>query len=185
MADSVLRNIMKPRRETKFWRQDLPGYTFLEVLIYIAILALLTAASVTTLVAMHRALAQIRVTRVLNGASAVALERIIRTIRAAQAVDEIGSVFDATPGVLVLTGAESPPLTHRFFMDGSTLYLTRGSDPPVALTPPGVLVASLIFRATTTPVSRAIKVEVAVESSSGRATTTQNLYGTVILRNSY
>ncbi len=162
------------------------GYTVLEILIYIAILGLLSATAVTTLVAMQRSLNQIRVTRNLNAATAVALERMTRTIRDASSINAAASIFDISPGVLSITGSETPSHTYTFSMAGGALFLAVDANAATALTPSGIVVTNLVFRRITAgTISEAVKIEMTVESSSGRATTSQNLYDTIVLRNSY
>lgn len=162
------------------------GFTLVEILVYIAILAILSVAVVNTLLLVSASLAEIRVTRTLNATAALAMERMIRQIRDAKSVNIGASTFDLSPGVLSFTGSESPALTHRLALAGSTLELESGSNPAVALTPPGVLVTNLVFRLiTASTTSQAVKVELSLAASTGRATTTQNFYGTAVLRNSY
>lgn len=174
---SPLQQAFAPRRS---------GFTLVEIIVYIAILGVLSVVAVNTLLLIHRSLADIRVKRMLNETAAVVMERTVRVIRDAKAVNVGASTFDASPGVLSLTGSETPALTYTFFRTSGTLNLVIGSASPEALTPPGVTVTSLIFRhITASTTSHAIRVEVTLAASSGRATTTQNFYDTAVLRNSY
>lgn len=158
------------------------GFSLIETVVYIAILAVISVIAVNTLLLIHSSLAEIRATRVLNAAAAVAMERTIRTIRDAKAVNVSASTLDSSPGLLSLTGSEPTPLTYVFSRDANGALILNGS----ALTPPGVMVMNLIFRRIVAgTISEAIKVELTVAASSGRATTTQNFYGTAVLRNSY
>lgn len=162
------------------------GFSLIEVIVYIAILAVLSTFAVNTLLLIHSSLAEIRVTRALNASAAVAVERMIRVIRDGRSVNIGASTFGSSPGVLALTGSESPALTHRFSVSGKALLLESGSNPAVRLTPSGVLVENLVFRlVTASTTSQAIKVELTLAASTGKATTTQNFYGTAVLRNSY
>jgi len=167
------------------FRVSRTGFTLVEVVVYVAILAVISLFSVNTILVIHASLGEIRLTRALTATAAVAMERTVRTIRDASAVDTVASTFDSSPGILVLTGAEVPPLTYRLQLNQASLELDAGGTTS-RLTPPGLHVTNLVFRmirASTT--SEAIKIELTLAASSGKATTTQNLYGTAVLRNSY
>lgn len=162
------------------------GFTLIEIIVYIVILTVLSAVAVNTILLVQSSLAEIRITRTLSGAAAVAMERMARQARDAKSADIGASTFGVSPGVLSLTGSESPALTHRFSVDGGALKLESGGSPALTLTPPGVAVTNLSFHfiaAATT--SQAVKIELTLAASTGRATTTQNFYGTAVLRNSY
>lgn len=184
IAPHVFRSAGPRHRKTRK-ANSLTGFTLIEIVVYIAILAAVSVVAVETVLRINRALAAIRVTRTLDIAAAAAMERTIRTIRDAKAVDAAGSVFGVSPGILKLTGAETPPATRRFTLSGGSLQYEEGGNPAIALTPPGVSVIGLVFRGTTTPHSTAIRIELTLAASSGRATTTQSFYDTAVLRNSY
>lgn len=161
------------------------GFSLIEVVVYIAVLAGISTIAVGSLLRVNAALAQVRAIRSLNGAGTSALERLIRVTRDAKSVNEGSSTFDVSPGALSLTGSESPAVTYGFSVSGGGLLLDTGATQTV-LTPPNVAVTNLVFRSITNgTVSRAVKIELSLAVSSHRATTTQNYYSTVILRNSY
>lgn len=161
------------------------GFSPIEVVVYIAILIGLAVVAVNTLVSIQKSLAQIRVARSLSSTEAVAMERVIRVIRDAGQVNDGASVFNSSPGTLSLTGSETPPVAYTVFVNNQVLMLQSG-DGTIALTPPGIAVTNLVFRSVTaSTTSQAVKVEMTLVASSGRATTSQNVYGTAVLRNSY
>ncbi len=162
------------------------GFTFIEIIVYISVFAVLSVIAVNTLLVVHSSLAEIRATRQLNATAAVAMERIIRTIRDAASVNVPASTFNVSPGVLSLTGSESPALTRQFLMAGTALVADAGAGQTAILTPPGVAVTNLVFRLiVASSTAQAVRVELTLAASTGRATTTQNFYGTAVLRNSY
>ncbi len=162
------------------------AFTLIEIIVYIAILGALIVVAVNTILTIHSSLGAIRLTRLYSSTEALAMERTIRVIRDAQSVDVAASTFDVSPGVLSLVGSEDPAVTRLLSLSGGALQLKDGAAPDQALTPPGVVVTSLIFRHITGgSVSEAVKVEMTLSASSGRATTTQKVYGTAVLRNSY
>lgn len=161
------------------------GFTLIEIVVYVAVLGLITVVAVNTILAVNRALVEVRTTNALNATVAVALERMTRSIREAKAVQSAASVLDAHPGVLVLTSPDVPAVTEQFSVSGGAISYQRGSEPAIALTPPGIEVTNLVFRATSTAASQAVRVELTLSASSGRATTTRRFSSTAVLRNSY
>lgn len=161
------------------------GFTLIELVVYVAILGALAAIAANTLIIAGASLAEIRAERALNAATAVAMERAVRLVRGAEAIDEALSTLGSSPGALALLGPETPPAVSRFAVNSEALLLTVGNQ-TATLTPPGVAVTELVFRrmaAGTT--SEAVRIELTLAASSGRATSTLRSYATVVLRNSY
>ena len=161
------------------------GFSLVEVIVYVAILVVVSTIAVGTLLLIQSSLAEIRVTRSLSSAASLSMERMTRVIRDASATNFGASTFNSSPGVLSISGSETPPEAHRFFVQGFQLIYEHGVSPPVSITPSNVLVTSLIFRSTTTPNSEGVRIELTLETSSGRATTSQKFYGSAVLRGAY
>lgn len=167
-------------------RDAAAGFTFIEILIYVAVLVAVSALAVQTLLLIHSSLAEIRVRRTLNGTAAVAMERMVRVIRDARSVSIGSSVFNTSPGILEVVGSESPAVSYRFSVTNGTLNLLGGSNPVEPLTPSGVIVTNLVFRMmSASAISSGVKVELTLAAASRRATTTINFYDSILLRNSY
>ena len=161
------------------------GFSIIEIVVYIAVLSVISVTAVETIIVMNTSLIQIRTTRTLSNAASGTIERMARTIRDSKFVNVSSSIFDTSPGVLSLTGSGSSPATYRFSVSRGGLLLDTGGSQTV-LTPPGVVVTNLVFRLiANSSVSQAIKIEFTIAASNGHATTTQNFYDTVLLRNSY
>ncbi len=166
-------------------RTNRNGFSLLEIIIYIAVFAFVSVVAVETILLVTSSLGRIRVVRTLNTASSSAMERMTRTIRDAKIINAGSSTFNTSPGVLSLTGSETPAITYRFSVSGGGLVLDAGGV-ETALTPPGVAVTNLVFRSIANgTVSKAIKIELTIAASNGKATSSENVYNTVILRNSY
>ena len=173
-------------KNKKYLERKRPGFSLIEIIVYIGILTVISSVGVNTLLVVHASLAEIRVTRTMNAVSSVVMESMARTIRDAKTVDVSGSSFDVSPGVLIVVDNALPAAAHRFSIGSNRLKYQRNAEPAIDLTPPGTLASNLVFRlinASTT--SQAIKMELTLEASSGKATTTQNFYNTIVLRNSY
>lgn len=162
------------------------GFSLVEIIIYIAILAVISVGALNTFILTYRLLGEVRLTRMLNASAAIAMERLTRTIRDAQAVNVGASTFDTSPGVLSLTGTETPPLTHRFSVETGSLKLESGIDPAVYLTPAGVEVTNFVVRHIIGgSATEGVKIELTLDAALGRATESQNFFDTVILRGAY
>lgn len=162
------------------------GFTLVEITVYVAILSILTVAAVNTILIIRSSLGQIKAVRTLSQTEALVMSRITRAVRDAKSVNAAASAFDVSPGVLALTGPGIPPASRVFSLSGGSVWLKEDALEAVALTPPGIIATSLIFRyAAASTTSQAVKIEMTLGVWSGRATTTQNVYGTAVLRNSY
>lgn len=124
------------------------GFSLIEIVVYVAILTVLSALAVNILLAVSTALNSIRVTRSLNHTASVAMERMIREIRQAKDIVESESALGSSPGVLTLDTFAEPggeaTIKRKFSAAGGTLSLQEGSNPSVPLTA-GVTITNLIF----------------------------------------
>lgn len=139
------------------------GYTLLETVVYIAILAVIAVMALGSIFSIYRALGQTLVERklILNGD--VALETMIREIRAASSVDP-SSVLGTHPGTLKV---------------GSKTFS------PSNFTTSDVSVTNLIFYATSTANSAIVKIELSLQAGSGVFQKTKNFYGSAVMRGAY
>ena len=114
------------------------GFTLLEALIYVAIIALLTVVVVNTAMVMTVTSAKARLKQNILGEGGVSLERLVREIRLADSVDVLGSTLGAHPGVLkmntIVGASDETPITREFYLTGSTLVMKEGSADAVPFT---------------------------------------------------
>jgi len=159
---------------------DRRGTTFLEILIYTGIVALVSILVINSILIINSSFNSYRLTKYVNLSAATAMERMTREARLADTISE-ASVFDSHPGCLVFDSTE-------FFALSSQLMIKVGSDDSVALTPQGVEVSNLIFRevATSTNLhSKAIRIEMELSASRGKYEKSVKFYNTIVLRGSY
>ncbi len=130
------------------------GFSLIEVVVYVAIFAVLSALTVNILLSFSQELAAIRVTRALNANAVVAMERIIREIRQAKDIVESESTLGSSPGALTLDTYVQPggeaAIKRKFSAAGGSLALQEGSSPSMPLTA-GVTVTNLTFWSTVQP----------------------------------
>ncbi|MCA9363812.1 type II secretion system protein [Candidatus Kaiserbacteria bacterium] len=155
------------------------GFSLIEVIVYIAVLVLLSSAAVTTLLSFDTALLRNKTERVLTNAATVALERMEHDMRDALTADTTVS------GQLTLT---SPDATTVFSTDSGQLVLEVDGVDQGPLTPSDVTVDSVTF---TRYISAGeldtemVRVALTLSIETHAASLTETYYVSAILRNSY
>ena len=140
------------------------GFSTIELLVYLAIVATALTLIVGTALGLSRAYGgAANLARIERDAVAI-LERITRETRAGASVD----------------GG-----TREFFVSDGALHMKENGVDQGALTGSTIAVSSFVVRPITTGRSEAVKIELALQSGSGTASTTKRFYATTILRNSY
>lgn len=158
------------------------GYTLLEIVIYVSILAVIAVLVVGSVLSIYQAFAKIRVERklVLNGD--VALETMVRSVRSATSSNAAISVFGSSPGVLQVNAGNSK---EKFSLSGTILQTQKGTGPAENLTSSDVEVTSLIFYATSTDDSKMITIRMSLRAGGGVFQKTKNFYGSAVMRGAY
>lgn len=165
------------------------GFTLIETIIYTAIIAAIFILVVNSLSIVIKAFNQGRVIIKINNSAEVAMERMAREIRFAYDIDG-SSNLGSHPGYLVLntysTSSPETPTTIEFYIDSGKLMVKEGVLPADQLTSSDLIATNLVFRQiTASSTSKAIKIEMAIQGSSGNYQKTGNFYNTAILRRSY
>jgi len=163
------------------------GFTLLETLIYITIFSAIIFVifkSVTTTLTIHKS---IKLSQILESSGTISLERILREIRNASAIDMIGSSFGSTPGVLKLSGVDNNGVSYTtvFDLSGGILRITKDSGTPNPLTAQNIQITSLIFRNVSNTNSSAVKVEISFSGGVSPNNKILDLFGFAVLRGSY
>ena len=157
------------------------------MIIYIAILSILTVVIINATFGAIRSFAEFRVSRDLNTSAFSVMERLTREIRSAYAIDINQSSFDVSPGRLTLQkkdsgGAES---TVEFYVENNSLKIKESGILIGALISSSTRMDNFTVRSLSNPNSNAIKAEVTLTASRGGISKTGNFYSTAILRGSY
>lgn len=163
------------------------GFTLIEVVIYIAVLGLSLAAIVTSVIAITRSQSRIQLDERIQQAANTTLERLVREIREAESIDAVDSVFDTSPGRLVIAVPQDGMAAREveFILLNGVLQLKEEGTYIGDLIGSDVVVDTLIFRSIMTPHSEAVRIELTLSASSSQQTSTQSFYTTTVLRNSY
>jgi type II secretory pathway pseudopilin PulG len=163
------------------------GYTLVEAIFYVAILAVLAVLIVNLLLITSRSFLLFRINRGFNHSAAVAVERLALETRQASTIDLGLSVLDAHPGRLVLnsTTAAGAPLTLDFKVESGVLTLSENGAASQPLTAAISAVENLIFRRLNTTESEGVKMELRLRDTRGVIDRSENFYFTAVLRGSY
>ncbi len=145
------------------------GFTLIEVLIYIAIVALV----VTTLVKFILVISQSRnknyVVQEVQGNVRHALDIVSRQVRQATDIQFASSTLDVDPGILVLTMASSSlnPTIISLSGDNGVAQIKQGNAPTSSITADEVRVTNFIFTDTTGSSTRKhVKFNMTIKSFS-------------------
>ncbi|MBI3634511.1 MAG: hypothetical protein HY228_02740 [Candidatus Yonathbacteria bacterium] len=184
---SEKKNNVKIFRSTKMMPRLVSGFTLVEMVIYIAFFAMLSALAVQATIIVMNSFYRLRLTQNVDQSATVALERLSREIRNAYDVDAAQSTFETNPGRLMLNtkDAGGANTTTEFYMStGNQLGIKEGGVDKGVLVTKNVTLTNLVFRSISTTNSKAIKIEVSFRDSRSSAVQTVKFYDTIVLRGS-
>ncbi len=163
------------------------GFSLVEMLFYVAILAFALVAVMQTLIVVTRSYGVLRSTQRVEQEASVSMERMVRELRDASGIDDAGSVFGTHPGKLLLnsTTASRTARTVEFSIDSGKLSLKENGVVTGLLSSTRTNISSLIFRKITTARSKGVKIEMTMQSGTSTAARAENFYATGVLRDSY
>ena len=177
------------RRSSFDFRRSQAGYTLIELVVYVGLLALVALVVTNSILILNRTLASFRLERRLTTSAETAVRRIVREVHLARDV-YASSTLGSSPGVLSLSSQESEEdaaaKSVMIYVNAGSLFLRRATSSAAILTASGVTVDNLVFRSITNgTVSKGVKVELTLRSSLGNSSTTKNYYSTTVLRGAY
>lgn len=164
------------------------GFTLMETIIYMAILAVVSILMVNGLIMMMQSFGKIKVLNTIGFSAEAVMERMSREIRYGYDVDGGVSVFDVHPGRLKLMTHDSggDPATVDFYLDGGRLVISENSGTSYTLTSSSTDVTNLIFNLINTDSgTKAVKIELVLRGGEGEYQRSENFYNTIVLRRSY
>jgi prepilin-type N-terminal cleavage/methylation domain-containing protein len=163
------------------------GFSLIEMLVYVAILATVFILVVNTILVVTGSYSSIKSSNDLNNSALVSLERLVRETRQANSIDLVQSVFGAHPGRLVLntTDKNNDPLVIDFYIENNQLKIKKNGVLSGALVRDNVIVDNLVFRNLSTTTSSSVKIEMTLSVSEGKVNKTEKFYSSVVLRGSY
>ncbi|MEK7107807.1 MAG: hypothetical protein AAB537_01145 [Patescibacteria group bacterium] len=161
----------------KFLSNKNKGTSLPELLIYVAILALILVTLINMILAIGKSYGRLKSSRAIEAVGEVALEQMTREIRKALAVNA-ASILNISPGKLILD-------TTEFSLIGEAIYERANGGAFLPLTASSTAITSLIFRELSNGRTKAVKVELTAQSGEGVAFRSEKFYTTITLRGSY
>lgn len=160
------------------------GYSILEVLIYTAILGIISVLSVGSILSVYKGSNATIIENIISRNGELVLDRIVRDIRSASSTDTGVSVFGIHPGVLQL-GA----VPIKYSLSSTTLTRQEGGGPLENLISANARITNLVFFrdyfSSTEISSEVLKFEFTVESGEGQFLKSKNFFGSAVLRGTY
>lgn len=156
--------------------QSQKGYSLIELIIYIAIFAMLSVVLTRSLVTIIRTYASAQSYRTLQTNGELVMERLSRELRDATTISS--STYNTSPGAIALSGIDASNNVHTasFDVSGGAIRLDGNN-----LTTTDVTVTSFILRRMTTTLGSLVKVEITLTTNRGNVATT-SFYSSFTLR---
>lgn len=166
------------------------GLSIIETLIYVALVALILVVITNTLVSLTRSDRAIKAHRAIEESFVSSLDRMVREIRDSISVDatsNLGVNLSVNPGGLVLNSLEydGDPRVVEFFVENGVIKMKENSVVSGPLMPNSASVANLTFRLLDSGFSKAVRIELTLESGEGADLSRKDVTTTAILRGSY
>jgi type II secretory pathway pseudopilin PulG len=159
------------------------GFSLVETLIYVAILAVISTVIINMLLSFTSTYKTVVALRVAEHSAIDAMERMTREIRSSNSVDTGNSTLGISPGVLTLqTYSGALSTTTKFYVSSGVLKMDVNGAYFGPLTLSNATVNSLVFRLLDNGFSQAVKIDLSITGTVGAVTKTKTYHSTVILR---
>lgn len=147
--------------------KKISGYTLIEAVIYLAILAVIITAVIGLTVSMIRALSEVRISQALTSSAQSSLELITRQIRGADEIVIASSVFGVNPSRLFINSFDEMgvPVTYDFYISQAKILLSTNGGPGVSLLTESVTVDSFVIHHFTGVNVEGVKIELIISDS--------------------
>ncbi len=154
------------------------GFSLVESIIYISLFVMLSTLLIDSLVIMSKVYKETRANGDLLNSAQSTIERMTRDIRSAKSL-----TMASTSSVLNLTTADG--YSEQFSLSSGAIQLFENGTLSGNLTNSNVSVSSLVFRNILTSNSKAVRLEITMNSLRSYSNKTITIYDTVVLRGSY
>jgi prepilin-type N-terminal cleavage/methylation domain-containing protein len=158
------------------------GFTLIEMLVYIAILTIVSGGALTLLFSLTDQINAGRAQRLVSSSAQTALERILTEVRSADSVDGLTSTLEVSPGVLVLERGAS---TTAVALSAGTVLLSSDSIVQGPLTSGDVSVDELRFYHYDNTNTEMVRVRLTLSATVGDTSITRTFNAAGVLRGSY
>lgn len=157
------------------------GFTLIEMMVYMALLVLISGSAVVSLVSFSDTVQNYRANQLVMRSAVPLLERFTADVRSAQDVDSFSSTFDASPGTLVVMSGAT---TTTYTLTGGVVEVDVNGD-TFQLTDGLVTVDALQFHFYDNLTTELVRMEVTLTATVGATTRTETFNTATVLRGSY
>jgi type II secretory pathway pseudopilin PulG len=168
---------------------DKKGFTLVETIIYMAILIVLLAVIVNSVLLLTTHYRAVRNTREMEDSAIATFERMTRDIKDADGFIASSTVLQVANGSLALFKqdiASGQSTTTEYYVENDRLYVRENGIVLGPLTKQSINVTALIFRRIDTGESTAFKIEMSLQTDQAAPNViSNNFYNTVVMRGSY
>jgi len=160
------------------------GFSLIEMVIYVAILAVISIVVINMLLSFTGTYKTIVAMRAAENSGIDSMERMTRDIRAASSVDTGNSTLGTSPGVLTLVSSSGAgtSTTTKFYVSSGVLKVNVNNEYIGPLTGSNASTTSLVFRLLDNGYSKAIKIDLSIDGQVGGITKSKTYHSTIILR---
>lgn len=158
------------------------GFSLVEMLVYIALLVVVTTAALALLLNFTDAFTRYRAEKILVRQLHEATERMVYDIQNAAAVNTVGSTFDVSPGTLMLDRVGS---SVTYTLSSGAITVAEDANPAVVQTSDAVTVSDLTFSHLTNARTEMVRVSVTGSVTVGDYTATETFETSAVIRGSY
>lgn len=158
------------------------GFSLIEMLVYIALLLVITVAGVSTMLSFNEQIVQLRLHRLVTETANVALERIGRETLSSETVDLTMSILNDRIGALGLTRTSGDITFTRV---GTRIDFTDEAGDTVPITDDGVAVTGFWVYRYDVGVTEFVRVALEVTATSSGRSVAETFYSGIVLRGSY
>ncbi len=162
------------------------GYSLIETIIYVSLMALLVGVITTVINMLLTANSVVKATRRVENSSIAFSDKIVREIRAASSASLVTSYpYDNDELTLTIPTSGGSTRTSRFYRAGDRVMVDDNGVTTGPVTLSNMQVTSLHFKIMSTTTSQAIKYEIVMEGPTSTPDVSEKFYGTAVLRGYY
>lgn len=158
------------------------GLTLIEVLVYIAIFAVISVIVIQTILSANASFAGLRASKDINISAVSALDALAREIRAANSVNDTASVFGASPGALFLATTNGASASVAFRVENDVLVFYRDGALIGSLLSGSTTVSELLFERASSTNSELIKITLGLSATTAKTTKSETFYTSAVVR---
>jgi type II secretory pathway pseudopilin PulG len=166
---------------------DKKGFSLIETILYAGILVFVMATLIYSFQAMSSSYHRMKSNKSIESSALFGMERMVREVRSATSIDLAQSVLDSSSGKLFLNTLDEDGVasTTEFFLSNQTLRVKVGGVDQGPLSLSSARVTNLAFHVIDTTQSKAVKIDMTVESGTTTSYLTKKFYDTSVLRGLY